>query len=169
MNDDTIGQILAFLGFVWFLGIIIVAIGSSLVFISSVATSQTTLSDSTQWRYYVEAAEAPTGSYCFLHDSSSKHTYSSDSSNTTSSETSSDSSYTGSSAGSTSSSASAKTYSSSEGSSDYEDACSAYSDGYDDIDMQQDYDEDRYEKDSDYAEGVDDAMDDAYYQYGEEY
>lgn len=33
----------------------------------------------------------------------------------------------------------------------------------------QDYDEDRYEKDSDYAEGVDDAMDDAYYQYGEEY
>ena len=60
-------------------------------------------------------------------------------------------------------------YSSSEGSSDYEDACSAYSDGYDDIDMQQDYDEDRYEKDSDYAEGVDDAMDDAYYQYGEEY
>ena len=39
----------------------IVAIGSSLVFISSVATSQTTLSDSTQWRYYVEAAEAPTG------------------------------------------------------------------------------------------------------------
>ena len=60
-------------------------------------------------------------------------------------------------------------YSSSEGSSDYEDACSAYSDGYDDIDMQQDYDEDRYEKDSDYAEGVDDAMDDAYYEYGEEY
>ena len=39
----------------------IVAIGSSLVFISSVATSQTTLSDSTQWRYFVEAAEAPTG------------------------------------------------------------------------------------------------------------
>ena len=39
----------------------IVVIGSSLVFISSVATSQTTLSDSTQWRYYVEAAEAPTG------------------------------------------------------------------------------------------------------------
>lgn len=29
MNDDTIGQILAFLGFVWFFGIIIVAIGSS--------------------------------------------------------------------------------------------------------------------------------------------
>lgn len=157
MNDDTIGQILAFLGFVCFFGIIIVAIGSS----NSKHTICLHAGCDNEARSH--------SSYCFLHDSSSRHTYSSDSSNTTSSETSSDSSYTGSSAGSTSSSASAKTYSSSEGSSDYEDACSAYSDGYDDIDMQQDYDEDRYEKDSDYAEGVDDAMDDAYYQYREEY
>ena len=150
MNDDTIGQILAFLGFVWFFGIIIVAIGSS----NSKHTTCLHAGCDNEARSH--------SSYCFLHDSSSRHTYSSDSSNTTSSETSSDSSYTG-------SSASAKTYSSSEVSSDYEDACSAYSDGYDDIDMQQDYDEDRYEKDSDYAEGVDDAMDDDYYQYGEEY
>ena len=29
MNDDTIGKILAFLGYVWLFGIIIVAAGSS--------------------------------------------------------------------------------------------------------------------------------------------
>ena len=158
MNDDTIGQIVGFLGFVWLFGIIIFIIGSSN---SKHATCLRAGCDN-EARY--------DSNYCFLHDSSSRHTYSSDSSNTTSDESSSDSSYTySSSAGSTSSSASAKTYSSSAGSSDYEDACSAYSDGYDDIDMQQDYDEDRYEKDSDYAQGVDDAMDDAYYEYGEEY
>lgn len=99
MNDDTIGQILAFLGFVWFFGIIIVAIGSS----NSKHTTCLHAGCDNEARY--------NSSYCFLHDSSSRHTYSSDSSNTTSSETSSDSSYTGSSAGSTSSSASAKTYS----------------------------------------------------------
>ena len=33
-------------------------------------------------------------------------------------------------------------------------------DGYDDIYMDDDYDYDRYYKDSDYADGVDDAMDD---------
>ena len=158
MNDDTIGQILGFLGFVWLFGIIIFIIGS----LNSKHTTCLHAGCDNEARY--------NSSYCFLHDSSSRHTYSSDSSNTTSDESSSDSSYTySSSAGSTSSSASAKTYSSSAGSSDYEDACSAYSDGYDDIDMQQDYDENRYEKDSDYAEGVDDAMDDAYYEYGEEY
>ena len=34
-----------------------------------------------------------------------------------------------------------------------------YDDGYDDIYMDGDYDYDRYDRDSDYADGVDDAMD----------
>ena len=78
MNDDTIGQILAFLGFVWFFGIIIVAIGSS----NSKHTTCLHAGCDNEARSH--------SSYCFLHDSSSRHTYSSDSSNTTSSETSSD-------------------------------------------------------------------------------
>ena len=36
----------------------------------------------------------------------------------------------------------------------------SYDDGYDDIYMDGDYDYDRYYKDRDYADGVDDAMDD---------
>lgn len=36
----------------------------------------------------------------------------------------------------------------------------SYDDGYDDIYIDGDYDYDRYYKDSDYADGVDDAMDD---------
>lgn len=36
----------------------------------------------------------------------------------------------------------------------------SYDDGYDDVYMDDDYDYDRYYKDSDYADGVDDAMDD---------
>lgn len=36
---------------------------------------------------------------------------------------------------------------------------STYDDGYDDIYMDGDYDYDRYDRDSDYADGVDDAMD----------
>ena len=35
----------------------------------------------------------------------------------------------------------------------------SYDDGYDDIYMDGDYDCDRYDRDSDYADGVDDAMD----------
>lgn len=35
----------------------------------------------------------------------------------------------------------------------------SYDDGYDDIYMDEDYDDDRYNRDSDYADGVDDAMD----------
>lgn len=35
----------------------------------------------------------------------------------------------------------------------------SYDDGYDDIYMNEEYDSDRYDRDSDYADGVDDAMD----------
>ena len=41
----------------------------------------------------------------------------------------------------------------------------SYDDGYDDIYMDGDYDCDRYDRDSDYADGVDDAID----EYGEDY
>ena len=41
----------------------------------------------------------------------------------------------------------------------------SYDDGYDDIYTDGDYDYDRYDRDSDYADGVDDAMD----EYGEDW
>ena len=41
----------------------------------------------------------------------------------------------------------------------------SYDEGYDDIYMDGDYDYDRYDRDSDYADGVDDAMD----EYGEDW
>ena len=41
----------------------------------------------------------------------------------------------------------------------------SYDDGYDDIYIDGDYDYDRYDRDSDYADGVDDAMD----EYGEDW
>lgn len=75
MNDDTIGQILAFLGFVWFL---------VLLSLQSVVRIQSTRHVCMR---VVTMRHDPISSYCFLHDSSSRHTYSSDSSNTTSSET----------------------------------------------------------------------------------
>lgn len=157
MNDDTIGKILAFLGYVWFFGIIIVAIGSS----NSKHTTCLHAGCDNEARY--------NSSYCFLHDSSSRHTYSSDSSNTTSSETSSDSSYT-----------------------------AHLPEAHPHLLRRRRIPHRRVrlimkmpavlilmdtmtltcnrtmtktdtEKDSDYAEGVDDAMDDAYYEYGEEY
>ncbi len=42
----------------------------------------------------------------------------------------------------------------------------SYDDGYDDVYMDGDYDYDRYNSDSDYADGVDDAIEDDY-EYGE--
>ncbi len=38
----------------------------------------------------------------------------------------------------------------------------SYDDGYDDVYMDGDYDDDRYNSDSDYADGVDDAIEDDY-------
>lgn len=38
----------------------------------------------------------------------------------------------------------------------------SYDDGYDDVYMDGDYDDDRYNRDSDYADGVDDAIEDDY-------
>ena len=86
--------------------------------------------------------QATNSSYCYLHKpytgSSSSH---SNSSYSNKSSSSSSSSSTG-----TSGSKKSNTYDS-------------YDDGYDDIYMDGDYDYDRYDRDSDYADGVDDAMD----------
>ena len=67
------------------------------------------------------------------------------------------SSYSNSSSGSnSSSSSSSKHYSSS---SSHSNSNKSYDEGYDDVDMDDDYDYYRYDHDNDYADGVDDAMD----------
>ena len=77
--------------------------------------------------------QASGSSYCYLHKpytgSSTSHSSSSYSSGTKKSTTTKKSTY------------------------------DSYDDGYDDIYMDDDYDYDRYDRDSDYADGVDDAMD----------
>ena len=98
--------------------------------------------------------QATNSSYCYLHKSytgsSSSHSSSSYSNKSTSS--SSSSSYNNkSTAGSNTSSYNSSTKKSN--------TYDSYDDGYDDIYMDGDYDYDRYDRDSDYADGVDDAMD----------
>lgn len=98
--------------------------------------------------------QATNSSYCYLHKpysgSSSSHSnssYSNKSSSSSSSSSHNNKSTAGSNASSyNSSTKKSKTYDS-------------YDDGYDDIYMDGDYDYDRYDRDSDYADGVDDAMD----------
>lgn len=105
---------------------------------------------------------APGSSYCYLHKSYSKT--SSGSYTKKSYETkSSGSSYSGSKTKTSSSSYSGSktktsdsTYSGSSKKSSYYDS---YDDGYDDVYMDGDYDYDRYDRDPDYADGVDDALD----------
>lgn len=92
---------------------------------------------------------APGSSYCYLHKSYGK---TSSGSYTKSSGTkSSGSSYSGSKP-----KTSGSTYSGSSKKSSYYDS---YDDGYDDVYMDGDYDYDRYDRDPDYADGVDDALD----------
>ena len=79
-------------------------------------------------------------------DTSSKSTYNSYSGNSYTTDSSSYSTVTPNSTTQKSSSSKSYTYNS-------------YDDGYDDIYMDGDYDYDRYDSDSDYADGVDDAMD----------
>lgn len=95
---------------------------------------------------------ASDSNYCYLHESSGSR-YSSYGSSTYDSKYS-DSSSAGNSE-STNRSYSSDTKKNSSGKSTYD----SYDDGYDDIYMDGDYDYDRYDSDSDYADGVDDAMD----------
>ena len=98
--------------------------------------------------------QATNSSYCYLHKpytgSSSLHSSSSYSNESTSSSSSS-SHNNKSTAGSNTSSYNSSTKKSN--------TYDSYDDGYDDIYMDGDYDYDRYDRDSDYADGVDDAMD----------
>lgn len=89
------------------------------------------------------------GGYCYQHNTPGKRrkaTYgtSSSYSHTTSSSTTSSSS---------SSNSSSSKYNSNH-------SHDSYDDGYDDVYMDGDYDQDRYERDDDYATGVDDAIED---------
>lgn len=87
---------------------------------------------------------------------SSSSSYSNESSGGTSTRDSSSSSYSN-----DTNTTSGSSYSSSTKKSTYD----SYDDGYDDIYMDGDYDYDRYDRDSDYADGVDDAMD----EFGEDW
>lgn len=92
---------------------------------------------------------APESSYCYLHKPYRRSYTSSYSS--------------GSSGSSSAASRSSSSYSkpkSSYGTSSYrKSTADSYDDGYDDVYMDGDYDDDRYARDSDYADGVDDALD----------
>lgn len=107
-------------------------------------------------------------SYCYLHKpytgSSTSHSsssYSNKSSSSTSSSGSSSSYNSKSNSTNKSSYSSGTKKSTTTKNSTYD----SYDDGYDDIYMDGDYDYDRYDRDSDYADGVDDAMD----EYGEDW
>lgn len=118
-------------------------------------------------------------SYCYLHESGRWWKYSSGGSlsgssgnSSGSSSSSSSSSYSGASSGSSSSSSSSNKSSSSSSSENYSSSGSrwdAYDEGYEDVMDYEDYDYDRYESDSEYANGVDDAIDEYYDEYGEEW
>ena len=111
--------------------------------------------------------QASGSSYCYLHKPYSAYTGNSSArskSSSSSNSKSSGSSNRSNSSGSTSSSSSS--YKSSIKKSTgyqkkitYDSSDDGYDDGYDDIYMDGDYDYDRYDRDSDYADGVDDAMD----------
>ena len=92
---------------------------------------------------------APESSYCYLHKPyrrSYRSSYSSGSSGSSSAASRSSSSYS--------------KPKSSYGTSSYrKSTADSYDDGYDDVYMDGDYDDDRYARDSDYADGVDDALD----------
>lgn len=98
--------------------------------------------------------QATNSSYCYLHKpytgSSSSH------SNSSYSNKSSSNSYSSSHNNKSTAGSNASSYNSSTKKSNTYDS---YDDGYDDIYMDGDYDYERYDMDSDYADGVDDAMD----------
>ena len=102
---------------------------------------------------------APGSSYCYLHKSYGKT--SSGSYTKSSGIKSSGSSYSGSKTKTSGSTYSGSTYSGStySGSSKKSSYYDSYDDGYEDVYMDGDYDYDRYDRDPDYADGVDDALD----------
>lgn len=118
-----------------------------------------------------ENKQASGSSYCYLHKpysgSSSSHN-SSVYDNKSSNDISADESSSSSSYGDNSSTQSSSSYSSNsakKSTTSKKSSYDSYDDGYDDIYMDGDYDYDRYDKDSDYADGVDDAME----EFGEDW
>lgn len=117
--------------------------------------------------------QASGSSYCYLHKpytgSSTSHSSSSYSNKSSDSTFKSSTSSSGSSSSynSKSNSTNKSSYSSGtkKSTTTKKSTYDSYDDGYDDIYMDGDYDYDRYESDSDYADGVDDAMD----EYGEDW
>lgn len=117
--------------------------------------------------------QASGSSYCYLHKpytgSSSSHSSSSYSNNSSSSTSkgSTSTSGTNSSYSNKSSTTNNSSYSSGtkKSTTTKKNTYASYDDGYDDIYMDGDYDYDRYDSDSDYADGVDDAMD----EFGEDW
>ncbi len=117
--------------------------------------------------------QASGSSYCYLHKpymgSSTSHSSSSYSnkSSGSNSKSSTSSSGSGSSYNSKSNSTNKSSYNggTKKSTTTKKSTYDSYDDGYDDIYMDGDYDYDRYDRDSDYADGVDDAMD----EYGEDW
>ncbi len=117
--------------------------------------------------------QASGSSYCYLHKpytgSSTSHSGSSYSNKSSSSTSKSSTSSSGSSSSynNKSNSTNKSSYSSGtkKSTTTKKSTYDSYDDGYDDIYMDGDYDYDRYDRDSDYADGVDDAMD----EYGEDW
>ena len=107
--------------------------------------------------------QATNSSYCYLHKpytgSSSSHSSSSYSNKSTSSSSSSSHNNKSTAGSNASSYSSTKKSSTGTSSSKKSNTYNSYDAGYDDIYMDGDYDYDRYDRDSDYADGVDDAMD----------
>ena len=100
--------------------------------------------------------QASGSSYCYLHKLySSSYSSGHKSSTSSSSSKSSSSSSSSSTKSSTSTTKKSNSSSSKKSSSSY----SSYDDGYDDVYEDDDYDWDRYWSDDDYADGVNDAMD----------
>lgn len=107
--------------------------------------------------------QASGSSYCYLHkpysskfSSSGTSVYNKTSGSSSKSSSGGTNSYTGN---------TGKTSSSYGNSSTKKNTYESYDDGYDDIYMDGDYDDDRYRTDSDYADGVDDAID----EFGEDW
>lgn len=107
--------------------------------------------------------QAPESSYCYLHKSSGRSSsYSGTSSyRNKTSETSSKSNtgYTGSNTNNSGTTGYSYGNSTKKNTTTKKNTYDSYDDGYDDIYMDGDYDYDRYNNDRDYADGVDDAMD----------
>lgn len=113
--------------------------------------------------YGCDRDQASGSSYCYVHKPYKK-SYSTGKSNNTSSKVSTSSPSSSKSSATGSASGGSKKYSSNSGS-----RWESYDAGYEDVYDNEDYDYDRYESDPEYANGVDDAMEDVYEEYGEEW